>query len=136
MNNFCTVCDFNFCDRVWALNHSLSKYSKDYTLNVLCLDKKAKKAFDANKQKNKNIQTYCIEDLKRQDPVLEKSSRNPPSYEALNVSGGDNDRATWLQFLWSLSSYFSWYCLENLECDDIITLELCILKMILMVISV
>ncbi len=123
MNNFCTVCDFNFCDRVWALNHSLSKHSENYTLNVLCLDKKAKKAFDAKKQKNKNIRTYCVEELKKQDPILDKSSRNPPSYEALNVSGGDNEKATWLQFLWSLSSYFSWYCLENLECDDIMFID-------------
>ena len=123
MKNFCTVCDSNFCDRVWALNESLSINSNDYTLNILCLDRKAKESFDADLDKNKNIRTFFIEDLKREDPVLEKSSRNPPSYEALNVSNGDPEKAVWLQFLWSLSSYFSWYCLEHLGFEDIMFID-------------
>ena len=74
MNNFCTVCDFNFCDRVWALNHSLSKHSENYTLNVLCLDKKAKKAFDAKKQKNKKLlkSIECLTNKKTCDIEITK----------------------------------------------------------------
>ena len=123
IKNFCTVCDYNFCDRVWALNESLSRFNKDYRLNVLCLDNESKQTFDTQKDKNENIITYSIEELKNKDPILEKSSRNPPSYEALNVSGQDKEKAVWLQFLWSLSSYFSWYCLENLDCDDIMFID-------------
>tara|TARA_R110000824_G_scaffold326043_1_gene512927 strand:+ start:3380 stop:4231 length:852 start_codon:yes stop_codon:yes gene_type:complete len=108
---------------VWALNESLSKNSDDYTLNILCLDRKAKESFDTKVSKNRNIRTFFIEDLKQEDPILEKSSRNPPSYEALNVSNGDHEKAVWLQFLWSLSSYFSWYCLEHLDCEDILFID-------------
>lgn len=123
MKNFCTVCDSKFCDRVWALNQSLSRWSNDYTLNILCLDQKAKDLFDLKVEKNKNIRTFFIEDLKKEDPILNQSSKNEPSYEALNVSKGDRDEAVWLQFLWSLSSYFSWYCIENLECEDIMFID-------------
>ena len=123
MKNFSTVCDSNFCDRVWALNQSLSRWSDDYTLNILCLDQKAKDQFDLKVEKNKNISTFFIEDLKREDPILNRSSSNEPSYEALNVSEGNYDEAVWLQFLWSLSSYFSWYCLENLGCEDIMFID-------------
>ena len=123
MKNFSTVCDSRFCDRVWALNQSLSNWSNDYTLNILCLDQKAKDLFDLKVDKNKNIKTFFIEDLKREDPILNQSSQNEPSYEALNVSNGNHDEAVWLQFLWSLSSYFSWYCLENLGYEDIMFID-------------
>ena len=79
MKNFSTVCDSNFCDRVWALNQSLSRWSDDYTLNILCLDQKAKDQFDLKVEKNKNISTFFIEDLKREDPILNRSSSNEPS---------------------------------------------------------
>ena len=123
MKNFCTVADSNFCDRVWALNHSLLKHSSNYTLHVLSLDKKAKEAFSLDSWKNSNIKVYYIEDLKNLDSHLKSCSRNPPSYEALNVGQSDAEKATKLQFLWSLSSYFSWFCLEKLNCEDIMFID-------------
>ena len=40
MKNFCCVADFNFLNRVVALDKSLKKYSEEYALHLLCLDKK------------------------------------------------------------------------------------------------
>jgi len=123
MKNFCTVADKNFCERVWALNQSLLKNSKNYTLHVLALDEEAVALLRSTTWKNEQIKVYFVEDLKKADPHLQKSATNPPSYEALNVAGNDRQKATRMQFIWSLASYFTWYCLENLDCDDILYID-------------
>lgn len=123
MKTFCTVADYNFRRRVWALNQSLLKGSQNYTLFVLALDKAAAEAFNEKNWKNKNIKVVFVEDLLKLDKHLLNCSKNEPSYEALNVSNGDQSRATWMQFVWSLSAYFSWYCLENFDVDDVMYID-------------
>ena len=120
---FCTVADYNFRRRVWALNQSLIKQSDNYILYVLAIDEEAKIEFSKNSWKNKNIKVIFLNDLISSDKHLLKCSQNQPSYEALNVSGGDMQRATRMQFIWSLSAYFTWYCLENFEIDDILYID-------------
>ena len=123
MKAFCTVADYNFRRRVWALNQSLLEKSEDYVLYVLALDKEANVVFNEEGWKNKNIKTIFVEDLLESDKHLLKCRTNSPSYEALNVSAGDKERATWMQFVWSLSAYFTWYCLENFDTEDILYID-------------
>lgn len=123
MKTFCTVADYNFRRRVWALNQSLSRGSEAYTLYVLALDRNAKEAFGEKNWKNKNIKVVFVEDLLKSDKHLLRCSANKPSPEAFNVSGGDSRRATWMQFVWSLSAYFTWYCLEELDIEDILYVD-------------
>ena len=87
MKNFCTVSDGNFCDRVWALNRSLSNGSKDYKLHVLAIDDDAYLKFSNTENgNNNNIKIYKLQDLIELDPLLAKSRKNKPSYEAVNGS--------------------------------------------------
>ena len=123
MKTFCTVADYNFRRRVWALNQSLIKFSNDYTLYVLALDQKAKQEFSKNNWKNYNIKVISIDDLKCADNHLLNCSQNKPSYEALNVANGDIHKATYMQFIWSLSAYFTWYCLETFQPEDILYID-------------
>jgi len=118
MKNFCTVADSNFYDRVSALESSLTKVGEDFKIHLLCLDD-----IIANKINNKNIICYNIKELKEKDKTLRASENNPPSREALINSGGDQNKAKKLQFIWSLSAYFSWWCLENLNLKDILYID-------------
>ena len=121
MKNFCTVADYNFRRRVWALNQSLLTHSDKYILHVLALDDKSYAEFSKDCWKNKNIRPVFVDDLLSSDEHLLRCSKNSPSYEALNVASGDINRATWMQFVWSLSPYFTWYCLEHYDIEDIFT---------------
>jgi hypothetical protein len=124
LKNFCTVCDGNFCDRVWALNYSLSKNSTDYKLHVLAIDDDAYiKLSNFKNVNNSNIEPYKLEDLINEDPFLAKSRYNKPSHEALNVRGGDIKKAMHMQFIWSLAPYFTWFCMENIDCDSIMYID-------------
>lgn len=118
MKNFCSVADFNFLDRVTALNTSLKKYSDDYVLHLLCLDKKI-----YEKVEEPNIRKYLIDDLVVADKLLANSQNNEPSKEALINTDFSQEKAKKLQFIWSLSAYFSWYCLEHLDIEDILYID-------------
>jgi len=118
MKNFCCVADFNFLNRVVALDKSLKKYCEEYTLHLLCLDKEIFDIINSS-----NIKKYLINNLVEQDVLLEKSKNNEPSEEALINCGGNTEKAKKLQFIWSLSAYFSWYCLENLDIEDILYID-------------
>ena len=117
MKNFCTAADVNFAPRVLALNDSLKKFSNDYTLHLLCLDKEI---FDAIE--DENIKKYSLSSLMRTDKLLESASSNKPSREAL-INSKSIEQATKLQFIWALSAYFSWYCLDVLEIEDILYID-------------
>lgn len=124
MKNFCTVSDNNFCDRVWALNHSLKEGSPEYVLHVLAIDDLAYENFSHSfDQRNENIRVHSLENLKKSDQALVSSSENIPSYEAINVCNGDIDKARHMQFIWSLAPYFTWYCMESVECEDIMYID-------------
>jgi hypothetical protein len=117
MKNFCTVADSGFLNRVLALNKSLKKFSSNYKLHLLCLDDKIYESID-----DSNIQLYKLESLLEDKHLLEAKD-NPPSRESLLNCSGDLIKAKRLQFVWSLSAYFSWYCLENLNCEDILYID-------------
>lgn len=117
MKNFCTVADVNFAPRVLALNDSLKKHSSDYTLHLLCLDEEI---FDLIK--DKNIQKHSLASLIKADKMLEMASNNQPSREAL-ICSKTFKQATRLQFIWSLSAYFSWHCLDVLDFEDILYID-------------
>jgi hypothetical protein len=119
MKNFCTLADNNFYDKVAALNDSLYNFSKNYKLHLLCLDDQI---YEKCKDKD-NFVCYRIEDLLEQDPSLRKSKENNPSREAFIVSKGNLEDAKKIQFAWLLAPYFSWWCLENLEVEDILYID-------------
>tara|TARA_R110002020_G_scaffold75261_2_gene191662 strand:- start:8553 stop:9263 length:711 start_codon:yes stop_codon:yes gene_type:complete len=54
-----------------------------------------------------------------EDDLLRRCRNNNPSREALLNTNNDIEKAKYLQFIWSLSAYFSWWCLENLEVPEI-----------------
>lgn len=118
MKNFCCVADFNFLHRVLALDNSLKKFSNNYTLHLLCLDQQIYNQINSN-----TIKKYLFEDLLKADPFLEKSKNNKPSEEALINCARNYEKAKRLQFVWSLSAYFSWFCLEKLGIEDILYID-------------
>lgn len=119
MKNFCTVSDNNFYTKVMALNDSLDAHSNKYVLHLLCLDEQIyKKCKDV-----KNIKCYKLSNLLDADLLLKNSKNNQPSREAIIVSNGNHEEAKKIQFVWSLAPYFSWWCLENLETDDILYID-------------
>jgi hypothetical protein len=113
MYHICSVADNKFINNVLALDFSLKKYSHNYTLHLLCLDD-----LIFNHIKNNppdNIKLYLIEDLLSSDPLLQQSKTNKPSREAIVNAKGDYELATQIQFIWSLSSYFTNFCLHILK---------------------
>jgi len=121
MKNFCSISDFKFKNKLLALNESLRRYDSNYVLNVLCLDSELKK-FLLNLQDN-NIRIYDLDNLINQDKKLASSKYNNPSREALNNTKGNIEKAKELQFIWSLSPYFTWYCLEHLDIEEILYID-------------
>ena len=119
MKNFCTVADRKFYNKVSALNYSLGEYSNSYILHLLCVDDEI---FEKCKNKE-NMICYKLYDLIKSDSLLEKSRNNKPSKEALILSHNDIEVAKKIQFSWLLSSYFSWWCLDNLGAEDILYID-------------
>ena len=120
MINVCTVADSNFLLKFLALRDSIKNYTDDYNIKLLCLDQKI---YDALSGKFDDLDCYNIQDLRDADPQLDKSRNNNPSFEALNVSSGNTERAKEIQFAWAMASYFSWYCLEKLNLEDVIYID-------------
>ena len=119
MRNFCTIADNNFYNKARALNHSLGEYSTDYMLHLLCID-------DEIYQRCKdvpNVTRYKLSELMTTDPILKKAQTNQPSREALINSNNDIESAKKKQFIWSLSPYFTWWCLDNLPIADILYVD-------------
>jgi hypothetical protein len=118
MNNFCTLADNNFTEKVLALNASLKRHQSDYTLHLLCVDDQI-----FEKCNEPNIKKYKLADLLEADPVLRQAQSNPPSREALINTANNTGDATRLQFMWSLAPYFTWWCMENLPVDDVLYID-------------
>ena len=116
MINICTVADSNFLLRFLALNRSIENYTKNFKINLLCLDKEI---FDKLHNKYEHINCHYIENLKKIDKDLQICENNEPSYEALNVSSGDKKKAKRIQFIWSLAAYYCWYCLSEESWDHV-----------------
>jgi hypothetical protein len=123
MKNLCTIADYNFRNRVWALNQSLLNKSDNYVLYVLALDQEALECFQKDSWKNSNIKAVFIDDLIKKDAHLSTSSNNNPSPEAVRVAQGNLEKAQRMQFIWSLSPYFTWFCLDQYEIEDILYID-------------
>ena len=119
MKNFCSISDVNFYHKISALNQSLLKYNSDYKLHLLCIDDQI-----YNKMLyKKNVICYRLTDLLKKDKIFSQSQNNPPSREAIINAQGNRTKAERLQFIWTLSPYFTWWCLENLEIDDLLYID-------------
>ena len=116
MINICTVADSNFLLRFLALKSSIENYTKNFKINLLCLDDQI---FRKLNKKYENVQCHYIEDLKELDEDLRICETNKPSYEALNVSSGDIKKAKRIQFIWSLAAYYCWFSLEKESWDHV-----------------
>ena len=121
MKNFCSIADYNFRNKILALNQSLKRFNKNYILNVLCLDD-ALRDYLLN-LRDDNIRIFEIDNLLNADEKLLNCKNNNPSKEALINTNGNFDKAKELQFIWALTPYFTWYCLENLQIDDILYID-------------
>ena len=117
MLNLCTIADNSFLIKFLAFRRSVKKYKKNYRIELLCMDQKI---YDNLNNKYNDVRCHLLQDLLHKDKLLEKAKNNDPSYEALNVSAGNIEEAKRMQFIWALASYFSWYCLTQLELEDII----------------
>ena len=116
MINICTVADSNFLLKILALRESMKKYTSSFNINLLCLDTKI---FEQLEGKYEDLICHNLEDLLEEDPQLKLAQDNTPSFEALNVSGQDVEAAKRIQFIWAMASYYSWYCLEKLNLEDV-----------------
>jgi hypothetical protein len=115
MKYFCTITDRRFLSRVYALNDSLGKFNKDYKLLTLCID------FDEPQSTKDNIVFYKLNDLLN-DTELLKAKNNPPSPEAL--LNRNYEEAKNVQFVWSLSSYFTNFCINlDFVTEDILYID-------------
>ena len=114
MKTFCTLADSNFTTRILALKKSLYKHNPGCKLHLLCLDDKI---YDSLSKYD--IVCHKLEDLLQNDILLQRCRDNKPSRESLLNTNNDIPKAKYLQFIWSLSAYFSWWCLENLDIPDI-----------------
>lgn len=111
--NFCTVADSNFTSRIQALNFSLTRHNNDYILHLLCLDDTIYNRISDNK-----IIKYRLSDLLDADDDLKNSRLNYPSREALTNASQDIEKAKQIQFIWTLSPYFTDYCLNHIHNQD------------------
>lgn len=114
MNNFCTLADSNFTNRILALRESLAEHSPGSILHLLCLDDEIYESLSGG-----NIECYKISSLMEEDQLLRRCRNNKPSREALLNTNNNIEKAKYLQFIWSLSAYFSWWCLENLDIPEV-----------------
>ena len=114
MIDFCTVADINFKNRIVALKESLYENNPGSILHLLCLDDEIYDRLNGS-----DIQCYKVSKLMEDDDLLMRCRNNDPSREALLNTNGDVEKAKYLQFIWSLSAYFSWWCLDTLDVPEI-----------------
>lgn len=113
MNHFCSVADSKFSRNIVALNNSLYRGDPDYVLHLLCLDDQIYKEIN-----HPNIVKYDINVLLSDNEDLRLSQNNKPSREALVNGRGDYELSSRIQFIWSLSSYFTHHCLNGLPINS------------------
>lgn len=121
VKNFCTLSDSKYIDNVLVLNDSLSKFSKEYVLHYLCLDRYS---YDfIRDRKPENIVPYSLDDIEQNDEELATIRNNNPSTEARNVGYRNRINPQYVQFVWCLSSYFSHHLLFGNDYDSITYLD-------------
>ena len=94
MNNFCTLADSNFTNRILALRESLTEHSPGSILHLLCLDDEIYESLSS-----KDIECYKVSTLMEEDDLLRRCRNNNPSREALLNTNNDIEKAKYLQFI-------------------------------------
>ena len=121
MKRFCTTSDINFLHRGLSLYESLNKHNDDFELYYLCSDEES---YQKLKELNlERIVAVSLEELFEKDQDLKNSKDNKPSYEAVNVGNKTNCDPKRVQFFWCLSSYFTWYVLDQEDTDDVLYID-------------
>lgn len=101
--NFCTLYDSNYISKGLALYLSIAKYTDDFTMYVMAMDRKCQEMLNA--LAFKHVVVDCIEDI--DDPKLAEAKCN-------------RSRA---EFCWTCGSYTTDYFLHNYELPDITYLD-------------
>ena len=101
--NFCTLYDSNYISKGLALYLSIAKYTDDFTMYVMAMDRKCQEML--NTLAFKHIVVDCIEDIDDQKLAEAKSNRS---------------RA---EFCWTCGSYTTDYFLHKYELPDITYLD-------------
>lgn len=103
MMNFCTLYDSNYISKGLALYLSIAKYTDDFTMYVMAMDRKCQEMLNA--LAFKHVVVDCIEDIV--DPKLEEAK-------------GNRSRA---EFCWTCGSYTTDFFLHKYELPDITYLD-------------
>ena len=103
MMNFCTLYDSNYISKGIALYLSIRRYTKDFTMYVMAMDRKCQQIL--NSLSLEGIIVECIEDI--EDSKLEETK-------------GNRSRA---EFCWTCGSYSTYYFLQKYELPDITYLD-------------
>lgn len=101
--NFCTLYDSNYISKGLALYLSIAKYTDDFTIYVMAMDRKCQEMLIA--LAFKHVVVDCIEDI--DDPKLAEAK-------------GNRSRA---EFCWTCGSYTTDYFLHKYELPDITYLD-------------
>lgn len=121
--SFCTLSDSGFLPYGLALYESLRKFGDDFVLYYLCTDLKAYDYINENEKLYPHIVPISLEELERECVELSEAKLQQPSYEAKNVAQHSDKSAQEIQYFWCLTSFFTWYCLEHLEIDEILYID-------------
>ncbi len=103
MMNFSILFDANYLNKGLALYLSIAKYTSDFTMYVMALDRKCQEKL--NQIGFKNVVVECIEDV--DDPELAKAKGNRSRVE----------------FCWTCGSYVTDYFFRKYKLDHIIYLD-------------
>ena len=103
MMNFCTLYDSNYISKGLALYLSIAKYTDDFTMYVMAMDRKCQEMLNA--LAFKHVVVDCIEDI--DDPKLAEAK-------------GNRSRA---EFCWTCGSYTTDYFLHKYDLPDITYLD-------------
>lgn len=103
MMNFCTLYDSNYISKGLALYLSIAKYTDDFTMYVMAMDRKCQEMLNA--LAFKHVVVDCIEDI--DDPKLAEAK-------------GNRSRA---EFCWTCGSYTTDYFLHKYKLPDITYLD-------------
>lgn len=101
--NFCTLYDSNYISKGLALYLSIAKYTDDFTMYVMAMDRKCQEMLNA--LAFKHVVVDCIEDI--DDPKLAEAKCN-------------RSRA---EFCWTCGSYTTDFFLHKYELSDITYLD-------------
>jgi len=123
MKNFCTVSDSKYLHFGLALHESLSRSAEEYTLYYFCTDDES---YNFLNEYSDNLIPISIPELLKnnEDLIKLKEASKTESMEAANCSQQEGlQEPAVLQFLYSLSTFSTNYCLTCLNLDHIMYVD-------------